>query len=105
MKNICVVVLSRANYSSIKSVLIGIKNHPELQLQLVVGASALLDKYGNVAELIKQDGFSIDEEIFGCVEGNAPELWLKHRYPLELSSTFKRLHLILSSLLVTAMRL
>ena len=93
MKNICVVVLSRANYSTIKSVLIGNKNHPELQLQLVVGASALLDKYGNVAELIKQDGFSIDEEIFGCVEGNAPEVMAKTTGILiiELSSTFKRI--------------
>ena len=77
MKKICVVVLSRANYSSIKSVLVGVQNHPKLQLQLVIGASALLDKYGNVAALIKQDGFTVDEEIFGCVEGNAPEVMAK----------------------------
>ena len=93
MKNICVVILSRANYSSIKSALSGIQNHPSLRLQLVLGASALLDKYGNVAGLIKQDGFSVDDEVFGCVEGNSPEVMAKTTGILliELSSTFKRL--------------
>jgi len=31
--------------------------HPELTLQLVVGASALLDRYGTVLDLIEKDGF------------------------------------------------
>ena len=40
MRKICVVIGSRANYSSIKSAMTAIQNHPDLELQLVLGASA-----------------------------------------------------------------
>ena len=52
-RKICVVVGSRANYSSIKSVMSAVVEHPELQLQLIVGASALLDRFGAVVEVIE----------------------------------------------------
>ena len=55
MKKICVFVGSRANYSSIKSVMKNIDLHPDLELMTVVGASALLDRYGKVSNLIKSD--------------------------------------------------
>jgi UDP-N-acetylglucosamine 2-epimerase len=45
MRKICIVVGSRANYSSIKSVMCAVRATPELKLQLVVGASALLDRF------------------------------------------------------------
>ena len=60
MKKICVFVGSRANYSSIKSVMQSIDANSNLELMTVVGASALLDRYGKVAELIKADGFNIN---------------------------------------------
>ena len=47
-KKICIVILSRANYSSIKSVISEIKKNKKLKLQLVVGASALSDKFGSL---------------------------------------------------------
>ena len=58
MRKICVVVGSRANYSSIKSVMRAIQAHPDLELQLVVGASALLDRFGSVVEVIEKAGQS-----------------------------------------------
>ena len=57
-RNICVVVGSRANYSSIKSAMRAIQDHPDLELQLVVGASALLDRFGSVVEVIEKVGQS-----------------------------------------------
>ena len=42
LRKVCVVVNSRANYGRIKSVLEAIKAHPQLELQLITGASALL---------------------------------------------------------------
>lgn len=72
MKKICVFVGSRANYSSIKSVMRSVKNHPELTLQLVVGASALLDRFGEVVNLIRKDGFEPDYTFHNIVEGNNP---------------------------------
>ena len=44
--------------------MIAIKEHPKLKLQVILGASAILDRYGNVSELIKKDGFEIDAEIY-----------------------------------------
>ncbi|MFA4834914.1 MAG: UDP-N-acetylglucosamine 2-epimerase [Dehalococcoidia bacterium] len=40
MRKICVVVASRANYGRLLSVFRAVRDHPDLQLQLIVGASA-----------------------------------------------------------------
>lgn len=72
MKRICVVVGSRANYSSIKSALRAIQRHPALELRLVVGASALLDRYGSVVDLIERDGFHVDARVHMLIEGETP---------------------------------
>lgn len=72
MKKICIVIGSRANYSSIKSAMFAIKNHKQLQLQVITCASAILDRYGSVANLIKGDGFEIDAEAYTLIEGENP---------------------------------
>ncbi|MGK7873250.1 MAG: UDP-N-acetylglucosamine 2-epimerase [Xenococcaceae cyanobacterium] len=72
MRKICVVVGSRANYSSIKSVMQAIQAHPDLKLQLVVGASALLDRFGSVVEVIEADGFKPDARVHMIIEGETP---------------------------------
>ena len=46
-RKICVVVTARPSYSRIRTALQAIQQHPDLELQLVVAASALLDRYGN----------------------------------------------------------
>lgn len=71
-RKICVVVNSRANYGSIKSAMRAIKIHPELELQLVVGASALLDRFGSVIELIEADGFQPNATVHMIIEGETP---------------------------------
>ncbi|EPY00515.1 UDP-N-acetylglucosamine 2-epimerase [Magnetospirillum fulvum] len=76
-RKICIVVGSRANYSSIKSVMQAVKDHPDLELQLVVGASAILDRYGNVADLIERDGFKAAARVFMLVEGETPTTMAK----------------------------
>lgn len=73
-KRVGVVIGSRANYASIKSVMKHILNYPDsMELLIFVGASALLDKYGEVANLIEQDGFSITEKFYILVEGENPQ--------------------------------
>ena len=64
------VVTARPSYSRIKTALQAIKDHPELELQLVVAASALLDRYGNAVDFIQADGFSITEKVYNVLEGN-----------------------------------
>jgi UDP-hydrolysing UDP-N-acetyl-D-glucosamine 2-epimerase len=72
MRKVCVVVGSRANYSSIKSVMRAVRAHPDLTLQLVVGASALLDRFGSVVDVIEADGFQADAKVTMIVEGETP---------------------------------
>ena len=68
-RKICVVVTARPSYSRIRTALQAIKQHPDLQLQLVVAASALLDRYGNAVQAIERDGFEIDERVYMVLEG------------------------------------
>ncbi len=93
MKKICVVVGSRANYSSIKSVMAAVREHPALELQLVVAASALLDRYGSVVNLIEKDGFEPAARIYMLIEGETPATMAKSTGVglMELPTVFERL--------------
>lgn len=77
MKKICVVIGSRANYSSIKSAIRAIQAHDELELQLIVGASAVLDRYGAVINLIESDGFVASARVHMLIEGETPATMAK----------------------------
>jgi len=77
MRNVCVFIGSRANYSSIKSVLRAVRQHPDLTLQLIVGASALLDRFGSVVEVIEADGFKPNARVSMIVEGETPATMAK----------------------------
>jgi UDP-hydrolysing UDP-N-acetyl-D-glucosamine 2-epimerase len=72
VRKVCVVIGSRANYGSIKSVMRAVKAHPGLQLQIIVGASALLDRFGSVVDIIERDGFTPDARVNMIVEGETP---------------------------------
>ena len=93
MRKICVVVGSRANYSSIKSAMTAIQMHQALELQLVVGASAMLDRYGEVAVQIKADGFNPISEVYMLIEGENPTTMAKSTGVglMELSTVFERI--------------
>lgn len=69
MRKVCVVVTARPSYSRIKTALQAIAAHPELELQLVVAASALLDRYGNTVAYIEKDGFEIAARVYMVLEG------------------------------------
>ena len=92
-RNICVVVTARPSYSRAKSLLLAIKKHPHLKLQLVVVASALLPRYGKAIDYIKKDGFTIDAEIYNVLEGENTSAAAKTTGLgiIELSSAFDNL--------------
>ncbi len=72
MKNkrkIAVVITARPSYSRVKTVLTAIQKHPNLELQLIVAASALLDRYGSAVNYIVKDGFEIAAKVFNVLEG------------------------------------
>lgn len=65
----CVVVTARPSYSRVKSALSAVRDHPDLELQLVVAASALLDRYGMTIQNIESDGFDILARVYMVLEG------------------------------------
>ena len=92
-RKICVVITARPSYSRIKSALIAIKNHPILELQLVVAGSALLGRYGNAVDYIEKDGFTVDEKVFMVLEGENPTAMAKTTGlgVMELANVFYKL--------------
>ncbi len=92
-RKVCVVVFSRANYGRIKSVLRAVNDHPDLELQLVLGASALLQRFGNVADVIANDGFVPRAMVHTIVEGETPTTMAKSTGlgVIELATQFENL--------------
>ena len=92
-RKICVVVTARPSYSRIKSALKAIQAHPELKLQLVVAASALLHHYGKVIDHIEKDGFEIASHVYMIVEGENPATMAKTTGLglIELATAFDKL--------------
>jgi len=70
-RKICVVVTARPSYSRIKSALLAIQEHPDLELLLVVAASALLGRYGTAVKYIEKDGFQIASKVYNVLEGGS----------------------------------
>ena len=92
-RRICIVVNSRANYARIKSVMRSVQQHNRLELQLVVGASALLYRYGSVVDLIRDDGFEPSAIVYSIVEGENPTTMAKSTGMgiIELATQFENL--------------
>jgi UDP-hydrolysing UDP-N-acetyl-D-glucosamine 2-epimerase len=76
-RKICVVVASRANYARVKTVLAAVKEHPDLELQVVAGASTLLERFGNSVDVMSMDGFVPDASVRFIIEGENPTTMAK----------------------------
>ena len=92
-RKICVVVASRANYARIKTLLQAVRDHPDLELQLIVAASALLERFGTSVDVMERDGFTPDATIRLIIEGENPTTMAKSTGLglLELPTVFEML--------------
>lgn len=68
-RKVGVVVTARPSYARIKSAMQAIVKHPDLELQLIIAASALLDRYGNIVKYVERDGFEIAAKVYIILEG------------------------------------
>ncbi len=92
-RKISAVVTARPSYSRIKTALRAIDEHPDLELQLIVAASALLDRYGTAVNYMEKDGFIIRAKVFNVLEGENLTAQAKTTGLgiLELATVFERL--------------
>ncbi len=62
-RKICVITGTRAEYGVLRWVMQGIKNEPELTLQIIVTGMHLSPEFGLTYRDIEQDGFQIDRKV------------------------------------------
>ena len=63
-RKICVVINNRANYARIKYFLKAAKKIKNLDVNIILGASANLERYGRLSEIIEKDGFKLKYKRF-----------------------------------------
>lgn len=69
-RKICVPLINRANYTSIKTVMEALRDNSNVELQVVLGASAVIPRYGDLIETVKADGFDVKAVFSSHVEGS-----------------------------------
>jgi UDP-hydrolysing UDP-N-acetyl-D-glucosamine 2-epimerase len=66
------VLVDRANYGRLKPVMEAIKAHPALELEVIAGGTMVLERFGRPVEILRQDGFHVDAEVYMELEGSTP---------------------------------
>lgn len=68
-RKVCVVVTARPSYSRVRTALKAMQGNAKIELQLVLAASALLDRYGATSRYVERDGFSPIAKVHMVLEG------------------------------------
>ncbi len=70
--NLAVVINNRANYARMKSFLKIANKDKKIKIYLILAASSLIDKFGELEKFIKKDGIKIYKKIFTVIAGDKP---------------------------------
>ena len=62
-RKICVITGTRAEYGLLRWVMQGIKDDPELTLQVIATGMHLSPEFGLTYQAIERDGFQIDRKV------------------------------------------
>src|SRR5882672_16101 len=69
-RRICFPITSRAYYGRSQLLLKKLQEHPDVELDLMLGGSILLDKYSrHIADDIEAGGFNISTSMYNVIEG------------------------------------
>ena len=92
-KKICVVINNRANYARIKSFLFLATKSKKIKLDIILGASSILERFGNVSKILKKDKLKVSSRLFSVVEGDTPLCMSKTTGNLisDISTEFEKL--------------
>ncbi len=71
-RNICIITGTRAEYGLLRWVMQGIKDDPDLTLQLIVTGMHLSPEFGLTYREIEQDGFEIDRKVEMLTSSDTP---------------------------------
>jgi len=92
-RKVCAVLVDRANYGRLKPVMLAVAAHRALQLQVVAAGTMVLERFGQPVQIVRQDGFPVDAEIYLELEGSTPATMAKSVGfgIVEFASEFQRL--------------
>lgn len=71
-RKVCVVLVDRANYGRLKPVMEAIRANPQLELQILAAGTMVLERFHQPVQVLRQDGFHVDGEIYIELEGSTP---------------------------------
>lgn len=71
MRKVCVAVTARPSYSRVKSVLQALAKRSDVELQIIVAASALVLRFGRVVDVMRADGLGPIAEVSCYVDGDS----------------------------------
>lgn len=76
-RKIAVVLVDRANYGRLKPVMQAIAAHPALALQVIAAGTMVLERFGLPVNVVRDDGFTVDGEVYIELEGSTPATMAK----------------------------
>lgn len=76
-RKVCIAITTRGNYAKMKSVIRAIEARPGLELEIVAGGMAILPRFGNTAQTMRDNNFRVDREVHFLVEGENPAAMAK----------------------------
>jgi len=91
-RKVCFIITNRIHYARQEILLKRLRDDPSIDLQLVVGGSALLDKYSEVPAALARHNFPVHERMLNLVEGGNHVAMAKTAglTVLELTNTFEK---------------
>ena len=71
-RKILVVLVDRANYGRMRSVMQAIVDHPALDLLVMCTGSMVLERFGGTMKEVLADGFPVHSQVYMELEGSVP---------------------------------
>ena len=92
-RRVAVVLVDRANYGRLKPVMRAIADTPGLELKVIAAGTMVLERFGKPVDVVRDDGFPVDGEIYIELEGSTPATMAKSVGfgVVEFSSEFQRI--------------
>ena len=72
MRKITVFTGSRAEYGLLSNIIYGLKDHPEVELSLVIGGMHLSKEFGYTISEIEEDGVPISAKLEFLLSSDTP---------------------------------
>ena len=75
MRTIVFVIVNRANYGRIRSLLLKLKKDKFFKIKIILASSTLLSKFGKIDKILENDGLKVDYRVYNHISGENNQQW------------------------------